>query len=97
MSRRMNIFATRLQPPAKNAGFELLAEHFVVPSTCLEGNETRWSHLAVVVATKLVVKHLIKDVRQQLMLPTTYISLSSPPRKLTYFLMSSNPFGQNTN
>lgn len=75
MSRRMNIFAIRLQPPAKNAGFE----HFVVPSTCLEGNETRWSHLAVVVATKLVVKHLIKDVRQQLMLRTTYISLSSPP------------------
>lgn len=79
MSRRMNIFAIRLQPLAKNAGFELLAEHFVVPSTCLEGNETRWSHLAVVVATNLVVKHLIKDVRQQLMLRTTYISLSSPP------------------
>lgn len=83
MSRRMNIFAIRLQPPAKNAGFELLAEHFVVPSTCLEGNETR-SYLAVVAATKMVVKRLIKDVRQQLMLRTTYISLSSPPRNLTY-------------
>lgn len=53
-------FAIRFQPPAKNAGFELLSEHFVVPSTCLERNETRWSHLAMVVATNLVVKHLIK-------------------------------------